>query len=134
MPDLNETKKILLVDDDDFFLVTAEEILKKDYQVFIVKSGKEALELLYKGFAPNLIILDILMPNMDGWEIYNRLRAISFLQNVPIAFCTSLEGEEEEKHAFEIGVVDYLTKPYAQENLLKMVKKILGPSINIVSR
>ena len=122
----NEKKSILLVDDDDIQLTTAELFLKSDYDVFKMKSGEEALEYLtVEKAVPNLIMLDIIMPNMDGWEVLKRIKAIDFLKDVPIVFLTSLEEGEEKKKAFKLGAVDYITKPYNMTDLKTRVREVL---------
>jgi len=98
---MDTTVKILLVDDSDVHLLIAENILKTKYDVTTAKSGKEALALLSKGFLPNLILLDVLMPDMDGWEVYNKIKGISLLRNVPVAFLTSLDGQKEKTLCFK---------------------------------
>jgi CheY-like chemotaxis protein len=125
MEKTNKPKKILLVDDDEIQLLIVRDYLKDEYELFTAKSGKEALALLIKGFIPNLIILDVLMPNMDGWETYNRLRAVSLLGNVPVVFFTSLQGKDEEIRAYEIGAVDFIRKPYEKEELIKRIETAL---------
>jgi DNA-binding response OmpR family regulator len=125
----NDLKKILLVDDSEIHLVIAENILKRKYDVTSVKSGAEALGLLSKGLVPNLILLDILMPDMDGWETYNKIKGISLLQNVPIAFLTSLDGVREKLYASRIGAADLITKPYEGEDLLGRIKNILEKTV-----
>ena len=121
-----EKKKVLLVDDDEIHLSIAEAILQETYKVITAKSGKEALDFLLQGHPPNLILLDILMPNMDGWETYNTLKGISLLQDVPIAFLTSLHGTDEEKRAQEMGAADFIMKPYNREDLLKRIETIIN--------
>jgi CheY-like chemotaxis protein len=118
-------KKILLVDDSDVHLVIAENILKVKYEVTTARAGVEALDLLAKGLIPNLILLDILMPEMDGWEVYNKIKGISLLQDVPIAFLTSLDGTREKLYASRIGANDLITKPYTKEELLSRVEKMM---------
>ena len=118
-------KKILIVDDSEVHLVIAENILNTKYEVSTALSGKEALNLLAKGLVPNLILLDILMPEMDGWEVYNKIKGISLLQNVPIAFLTSLDGVREKLYASRIGAADMITKPYEGKELLSRVEKML---------
>ena len=120
-----EKKKILLVDDDELILSHAKLILENEYEIITAKSGKDALKLLIDGLLPNLILLDILMPNMDGWETFNRLKTIGALQKVPIAFATSLSDEKDEKQAYEIGAADFIKKPYVKEELLERVKAII---------
>ena len=117
--------KILLVDDSEVHLMIAENILKTKYNVTTANSGKEALSLLAKGFVPNLILLDVLMPDMDGWEVYNKVKGISLLRNVPVAFLTSLDGAKEKLYASRIGAADLITKPYGSDELLSRVESII---------
>ncbi|MCL2266692.1 MAG: response regulator [Treponema sp.] len=120
-----EMKKVLIVDDSEVHLVIAENILKTKFETITAISGKEALNLLAKGLVPNLILLDILMPEMDGWEVYNKIKGISLLQNVPIAFLTSLDGVREKLYASRIGAADMITKPYEGKELIARVEKML---------
>jgi putative two-component system response regulator len=124
----DKLQKILLVDDSDVHLVIAENILKGKYETITAKSGKEALSLLSKGLVPNLILLDILMPEMDGWETYNKIKGVSLLRDVPIAFLTSLDGEKEKSYASRIGAADLITKPYSGDDLLNRIKGMLEKS------
>jgi CheY-like chemotaxis protein len=88
---MDKAKKVFVVDDDVVHLSLVKNILiKGTYEVITAQSGQEALDHLRKGVIPDIILLDILMPNMDGWEAYIRLRSISSLQDVPIVFLTSL--------------------------------------------
>jgi len=124
---MDNSLKILLVDDSDVHLMIAENILKEKYNVITAKSGKDALALLSKNkLVPNLILLDVLMPDMDGWEVYNKVKGISLLQNVPVAFLTSLDGEKEKLYASRLGAADLITKPYDSAELLKRVETILA--------
>jgi putative two-component system response regulator len=130
MADVNEKKKILLVDDDETHLLIAQSMLKYDYETIVAKSGTEALDFCIKGVYPNLVLLDILMPSMDGWETYHQLKGISLLKDIPIAFLTSENNAMEEKRAYEMGAVDYITKPYDKSNLLKRIQRILHNAEN----
>ena len=122
-----ENTKILVVDDSDVHLMIAENILKETYNVTTAKSGKDALALLSKGgLIPNLILLDVLMPDMDGWEVYNKIKGISLLKDVPVAFLTSLDGEKEKLYASRLGAADLITKPYDSSELLKRVETIMA--------
>jgi len=125
MADANEKKRILLIDDDETHLLIAQSMLKHDYQTIVAKSGHEALELFIKGISPDLVLLDILMPNMDGWEIYHQIKGISLLRDVPIAFLTSESDAMEEKRAYEMGAADYIMKPYDKTDLLKRIERML---------
>jgi PleD family two-component response regulator len=122
---VDEKKKILLIDDNETQLAIARSVLKNEYIIFTATSGKDAIEHLLYGINPDLILLDIVMPRMDGWETFNRIRSISLLKEVPIIFLTSITDESQKKRAFEIGAVDYIKKPYEREDLLTRVKNNL---------
>ena len=121
-----ERKKILMIDDDKVQLIIAQEALKEDYEFTTVNSGQKALKLFYEGFVPDLILLDILMPEMDGWEVFKLVKAISLLHDVPIAFLTSLQEAGNEDHAFELGAADYIRKPFIEEDLKNRIKVLLA--------
>ena len=121
-----ERRKILLVDDDNVQLAAIQKILEEEYEVYTADSGKKALDFFYKRFVPALILLDILMPEMDGWETFKRLKSISFLHGVPIAFLTSMHEETEKKHAQTIGAADFITKSFHKEDLLEKVRSIIA--------
>ena len=128
MDDINEKKRILMVDDDEIQLSFLELLLNEEYEVCAAKSGKKALEYIYQGFMPNLILLDILMPEMDGFEVFSRIRAISLLQDLPIVFLSSISETAEIQQALNMGAADYIMKPYNKENLLSRIKNALAVS------
>jgi methyl-accepting chemotaxis protein len=121
----NEKQRILIVDDDDIHLEMVEAVLSNKYEVITAKSGKDALGLFYQGLVPNLILLDLIMPGMDGWDTYGRIKAIGSLYNTPIAFFTSSNDPKDIQHAREMGAVDYIKKPYDKNDLLHRIGKIL---------
>ena len=125
MQTLNDKKKILLIDDSEFHLSIANNMLKTEYTVITTKSGKGGLEHLLKGLVPDIILLDIIMPDMDGWETYHKIRGISILQDVPIIFLTSSNETKDIEYAHKIGAADYIMKPYEKNNLLKRVESII---------
>jgi putative two-component system response regulator len=121
----DQNKKILVIDDDEIHLTYVKGILNTGYIISAAKSGKEALQLIYNGFIPDLVLLDLLMPEMDGWETYHRLKAIAFLQSIPIAFLTAVTEEEAVKKAHDLGVSDFITKPCSRDDLLGRIDKLL---------
>ena len=125
MAAISKLKKILAVDDEEISLSLVETLLKDEYEVITAKSGLEALEHLYNGLVPDLILLDILMPVIDGWETFNRIKAISFLHDTPIVFLTLKNEPEDIKYAQEIGAADYIVKPYDRSNLLERIKSLI---------
>ncbi|MDR1390445.1 MAG: response regulator [Treponema sp.] len=130
MKDEIQKQKILLVDDEEIQLTIARSMLEDDYEIFVAKSGRRAVEYLRDGLVPHLVLLDILMPEMDGWETFNRIRAMSFLHEVPVAFLTSINEIVAETHAFEMGAADYIAKPYEKGDILKRVKDIMEKGVN----
>jgi len=117
--------KIYLIDDDEIHLTTAELYLQDEYEVHKAKSGQEALDNITNNkFIPNIILLDLVMPSMTGWEVYKRLRQIDSLKNVPIAFVTSTAEKEEKNKAFKMGIADYILKPFNMTELKGRVKDI----------
>ena len=128
MPD-DKKKKIYLIDDDEMHLTTAELYLKDEYEVHKANSGQEALSYITGNkFIPHLVLLDINMPNMDGWEVFKRLREIAFLKNVPIAFVTASVEESGKKKAYKLGLADYIVKPFNMTDLKGRIKEILKKS------
>jgi len=119
-------KKILLVDDDEIHLSVTKHSLKDEYEVYTAKSGKEALELLGKDqVVPDLILLDILMPEMDGWIVFDKINDIAALKFTPIMFFTSLEEDSAKEKAYEIGAFDFITKPCKPTLLKSKIKETL---------
>jgi len=124
--DANACKSILMVDDDETHLSVTKASLKNEYEVFTVKSGKEALEFLSAGKTiPDLILLDILMPEMDGWAVFDKINDIAALKFTPIMFFSSLDEESAREKAYELGAFDYITKPCKPSVLLSRIKDTL---------
>jgi CheY-like chemotaxis protein/anti-sigma regulatory factor (Ser/Thr protein kinase) len=108
----NKIAKILIVDDAPQNIQVAVEILKSKYTVSVATSGEKALSLLDEGLNPDLILLDIVMPGMDGFEICMKLKSNLRYCNIPIIFLTVLENEHDMVKGLELGAVDYVTKPF----------------------
>jgi putative two-component system response regulator len=108
--DLKHTASILLVDDDPTNLRFLQEVLKDDYKIYAAPSGERALRFLAAA-EPNIILLDIEMPNMNGYEVIRRIKEDTRLKSIPIIFLTAQEGREKEQEAFDLGAVDYILKP-----------------------
>ena len=117
-------KQILMVDDDKSQLLYVNAILKNEYDIISVTSGKDALECLGKT-VPSLVLLDVLMPEMDGFEAYGKMRALSSMKDVPIIFLTSVNAPEEIERALRIGAADYITKPYTSENFTNRIRNAI---------
>ena len=120
-----KNKRILAVDDSEIDLDLVEIMLQGKYTVFPTKSGKEALDYLLHNDTVDVILLDLIMPEMDGWETFSRIRDLGLIKHVPIAFLTSVHGTNEQNRAREMGAADYILKPYTRKELLKRIKNIL---------
>ena len=125
MADIPGKNKVLLVDDNEVQLSVAEIQLKKEYEVITARSGKEALEHLFHGLVPDVILLDVLMPNMDGWETFGRLRAVSRLHETPIIFLSSINDKKEIERAFDMGAADFIVKPCNSKEFIERIKKAI---------
>ncbi|MDD2895844.1 MAG: response regulator [Aliarcobacter sp.] len=112
--------KILLVDDDTKNLQVAMSILK-DYNVIYAQSGDKALELLEKNRF-DLILLDVVMPTMDGYFVCSKIKENEKTKKIPVIFLTVKDDEKDIVKGFELGAVDYITKPFYSEVLLKRVE------------
>ncbi|MDR2716909.1 MAG: methyl-accepting chemotaxis protein [Treponema sp.] len=121
----NEKQKVLIVDDDTIHLEMVHAVLSNDYDVSSAKSGKEALGLFYQGLVPHLILLDLVMPGMGGWDTYNRIRALGNLHDTPIAFFTASNDPKDMQRAREMGAVDYIKKPFDKDDLINRIGRII---------
>ncbi len=104
-------KKILLVDDSPENIRVLLEVLKDDYLVVAAKDGNKALEMAAQTPHPDLILLDVLMPEMDGYETCLQLKQGADTQDIPVIFVTALAEDVSEERGFNVGAVDYITKP-----------------------
>ena len=120
----NAISTILIVDDEPINSHLLEAMLASEYEVYIAMDGLEALALACQ-YQPDLILLDIVMPEMDGFEVFRQLRMIESLVNVPVIFVTALEGEADESCGLMLGAADYITKPYNAEIVRLRVKNNL---------
>jgi CheY-like chemotaxis protein len=121
----SEKKKVIVIDDDEPIRVMTQGMLSAAYDVTTVGSGKEALGLFFKGYVPNLVLLDLSMPEMGGWDTFIRIRNISNLHKIPIAILTSSDDPRDRAKSREIGAVDYINKPIKKEEMLNRVAKLV---------
>ncbi len=121
----NSEVKILLVDDEqDIIEIIGYNLEKEGYQVITAANGKEAIEKAKKEL-PQLIILDVMMPEMDGMEACEQIRKIDALQNVVITFLTARGEDYSQVAGFDAGADDYITKPVKPKVLVSKVKALL---------
>jgi two-component system alkaline phosphatase synthesis response regulator PhoP/two-component system response regulator RpaA len=118
------TPRVLVVDDDPEVAKSIEATLRKHYKVYLVYSGIEAIKEARR-HPPDLIVLDVVMPGMDGLEACRQLRLDPTLANIPILFLTALGRPEDRVAGLRAGADDYLTKPFNLEELHLRIKAIL---------
>ena len=119
---------VVIVDDDDLSLKMAGQILSKhDKRVTSLKSGPALLDYV-KNNTPDLILLDIMMPEMDGFETFVRLRTMQEelrMEKIPVVFLTAEDGEEAENRSYAMGIADYIRKPFDPDDLINRIDKII---------
>jgi len=114
-------KSIFIVDDSDTSLLLAKEALKEHYRVLTMSSAARLFKLLEK-FIPDLILLDIEMPEMDGFETLQKLKSNNYYKDVPVIFLTNYREDSIESFGFELGVVDFISKPFSTPVLVNRIK------------
>ncbi len=113
MKPADEVKTLLLVDDAPANIQIANSILKDTYKIRIATNGAKALELAHVAPLPDLILLDVVMPEMDGYEVCTRLKMAAETQEIPVIFLTGQTETEDETRGFDVGAVDYIHKPFS---------------------
>jgi adenylate cyclase len=121
-----EKKTILLVDDAPANIQVAREILKDSYKTRVATGGAKALELAKSPPAPDLVLLDVQMPDMDGYEVCRRLKADVSTREIPVIFLTAMTEVEDETTGFDVGAVDYIHKPFSPPVVLSRVQTHLN--------
>ena len=119
------TKPILLVDDEPINLMALQDILSEQYPLVFARSGKDALAAVLK-HQPSMVLLDINMPDMSGYEVCRKLKQHPATAEIPVIFVTALADVENEKTGFEVGGVDYIIKPLSPPVVLARVKTHLS--------
>ena len=118
-------KTIFIVDDSNTNLAQAKEVLSDHYKVLTMASAIKLFALLDK-ITPHLILLDVEMPEMDGFEAMKRLQADRNYATIPVIFLTSHRDAEIEAKCFEIGAVDFISKPFTAQGLLQRIRTQLN--------
>jgi len=112
MPENISMQKILIIDDTPDNIRILNEILRNDYRIFFATRGEQGLEIA-KRELPDIILLDILMPEMDGYEVCSILKSDEATVWIPVIFVTAMVSVEEEAKGLEAGAIDYITKPFS---------------------
>ncbi len=118
---LTETPTILVVDDNPENLSVMGELLRPEFRVLAANSGQTALSIVEAGARPDLILLDILMPDLDGYQVLAKLGAATASRHIPVIFVTALADDNDEEKGLALGAVDYITKPIKPAIMLARV-------------
>ena len=120
--DFTEKQLVLLVDDTAENLHLLNALLKEDYRTRVANNGERALKAAAQDPRPDLILLDIMMPGMDGFEVCRRLKSDPATSTIPVIFLTARAQVEDEETGFKVGCVDYITKPISPPIVLARVR------------
>ena len=126
-----ETKnRVLIIDDDDLNIIALTKILSRDYDVYSANNGMDGIKLAEKHM-PDVILLDIIMPEMDGYAVLSMLKNSHKTQNIPVLFVTALGSANEEEKGLALGAADYISKPFVYaivklriQNQIKMINQM----------
>ena len=122
---MSERNKILIVDDEPNIVMTLEYAFKKqDFQVFIARDGSEALEILETEI-PNVILLDIMMPKVDGYKTLEMIKKNDQLKNTKVVFLTAKTKSSDIEKGLSLGADKYLTKPFSIRKVVNEIKELI---------
>ncbi|MGD1841608.1 MAG: response regulator transcription factor [Thermonemataceae bacterium] len=117
--------KVLVVDDEPNILMSLDFLMRKEgYEVFVARNGREAIELLQKEI-PALVVLDIMMPDVDGYEVCTLIKKRKELAHIKVIFLSAKSKPVDIEKGYEVGADLYLTKPFSTRNLVGKVKELL---------
>lgn len=125
MPDA-PLKRILIAEDDPAICTMLSKVLSQHYDVVVTSDGKSALALAGESPAPDLLLLDVMMPGLDGHAVAAAVRQLPGLKAIPIIFLTAKTGPSEVIKGIQSGARHYITKPFKIDDLVLRVKKALG--------
>ena len=121
------SKTILIVDDELSILVPLQFLMEKEgYVAKLAQSGKEAIEKIH-AIQPDLILLDIMLPDLDGYEIYQMIRHRKEWASIRVIFLTAKNRDADIAKGLAMGADAYITKPFSNTELIKEVRKLIGP-------
>ncbi len=114
---MNAFKQVLIIDDEPIMRKLLQQILKGKYEVILKENGREALEWMYSGNIPDLVVADLNMPEIDGFEYIEKVRESGFFNDVPLIVLSGEESSAERIKCLKLGANDYLIKPFNPEEL-----------------
>ena len=122
---MEELKKVLVVDDDPYILMSLEFLMKKSgYDVMVARNGTEALELVDKQL-PDIVLLDIMMPDVDGYQICKHIKKLDKLKHTKVVFMSAKTKETDIQKGYDLGASLYIIKPFSTRELVKKIKELM---------
>ncbi len=120
------SKTVLIVDDEEYIVTSLEYVMKSaGYKVVVAYDGEQAIEKT-KETAPDLLILDVMMPKLDGFEVCEKIRANPLWKSIRIIMLTAKGRDSEREKGMSLGADAYMTKPFSTRDILKRVMELLG--------
>jgi putative two-component system response regulator len=118
---MENNKKILIIDDEKMNIIALAHFLKPQYEILIAGDGPSGLEAAEKHM-PDIILLDIIMPGMSGFDVIVKLKESENTKNIPVIFITGLSDSDDEEKGIALGAVDYITKPFGKSIVKRRVE------------
>lgn len=127
-------RKILLIDDKNEFRRLTKLVLSNYYDVDSAESGIQAMAMLQNGYSPDLIVCDLLMPEMDGEEFLRQIRSSGVFKHIPVIVLSSIDKSVSKARLIQTGAQDYITKPYNPEELIARIdNQLRNPVMNVAA-
>ncbi len=120
-----QRQTVLIVDDSQMNVTALAELLRDRWLVKVARTGADALRIAHTRPQPDIVLLDIMMPEMDGYEVCRQLKASGETRDIPVIFITALDHEDSEEHGLTLGAIDYITKPFSPALVKARVKNHL---------
>ncbi len=123
---MNPAYKILVVDDDPYILMSLEFLMRKSgFDVLVARNGKETLEILNRN-VPDVVLLDIMMPDVDGYDICKHIKSTKKLKECKVVFLSAKSKESDIQKGYDIGAELYITKPFSNKDLVKKIQELIA--------
>ena len=121
-----QKNSVLIVDDEVVNIIALAHMLSQDYIIFIEKSGQDCMETA-KSLKPDVILLDVMMPKISGFEVIKLLKEDTDTQNIPVIFLTGLDNENDKAIGLSLGAANYIYKPFREDDIKFHIQNLMHP-------